>query len=275
MPRPAPRWTAAAALLAAGGAGLCEAGAWTPERGSLYARYAVEMFTSTEDFDAEGDSRARADGSRFTDRAGSWYVEYGLRDRLAFVGGFAYKRVATDLDGATRANTGLGDAELALRYNFLRGRAVMSAQLAAKLPYAYERNDGIALGNGQEDYEVRILLGKGGRGAYVGVEGGYRFRTESPADQIRYLVEVGVNAGRRWSFRTKLSGDESRGEPASVSRRLENPMLSEDYDLGRWEATASLHVSDRWSAELTRVAFPYGRGIGAGESWQIAVALRP
>ena len=46
---------------------------------------------------------------------------------------------------------------------------------------------------------------------YIGAEAGYRFRSEDPSDEYRYLLEYGISAGDNLYFRTKLDGTESAG----------------------------------------------------------------
>ena len=62
------------------------------------------------------------------------------------------------------------------------------------MPYLYDEKDPLALGNGQEDFEFKLLLGKSLNSyGYVGAEFGYRLRTDSPSDEYRYLLEYGFN----------------------------------------------------------------------------------
>jgi len=76
-----------------------------------------------------------------------------------------------------------------------------------KAPYLYDEDSELPLGNGQEDFEGKLLFGKSfGELGYGGLEVGYRIRTEDPVDEFRYLVEYGFDLNERTYLRTKLDG---------------------------------------------------------------------
>ena len=72
-------------------------------------------------------------------------------------------------------------------------------------------DENIPPGNSQDHYELRFLLGKSlwPFPGYCGAEFGYRWRTQAPSDEFRYLFDFGVNATQKLSFRVKLDGTKS------------------------------------------------------------------
>ena len=256
------------------------AGAWTPKKGGAYFKLAGNLFKSNANFDASGNSIEPFAGiddqfSRFRDENLSFYYEVGLTDRLALFGGLVYKDLnqrtkTADID-VSAANSGLGDFDLGLRYRLTEGPNIWSVSLLAKLPYLYENDDDFfRLGNKQEDFEARLLYGRGlGRGLYTGLEAGYRLRLQDPSDEYRFLGEFGYG-GRRFYTRGKLEIIRS-ADDIPRENLFGNPLLSNSYDLGKWEATVGYQITPRWHVEFTYLEVFEGRNTADGFNRQWAL----
>ena len=248
---------------------LSHAGAWVPKQESGYAKLgftsysADERFDSNEPVDFDGDSI-------------SYYGEYGLGGNLGLYWSFIYQDIEQTVDGTTTSNSGLSDVEVGARYQWVSEPFVFSTSFLAKLPYLYDEDDALPLGNGQEDFEIRALFGKGlNRFGYFGVELGYRLRLEEPSDEYRYLLEYGFNATENLYFRTKLDGIQSVGNAESGGAGG-NLALAPEFDLGKLELTAgwnfgSKNDSDRWGIEITYTDEIFGSDTLQGESIQIGL----
>ncbi len=234
------------------------AGAWVPEVGSGYTKYAVSNYEATEFF---GENTAAVE---FSGRNYSFYGEYGFASNLAVYGTVLYQQLEQmDREGVTTESSGLGDVELGVRYQWLSDPFVLSTSLLTKLPYLYDEKDELPRGNGQEDYELRILLGKSlNNYGYLGFEAGYRYRTQSPSDEYRYLFEYGFSANDNLYFRTKLdaiisvkNADTQNADTESNSNS--NLTMASEYDLTKWELTAGWNLGNskknksRWGIEFT------------------------
>ena len=259
--------------------GLVNAGAWTGPEGASYNKFGVNYFTSDKQFDSDDNSVDA--GSEFTDFNFTYYGEYGLRDDLSIFTSIPYKRIETDPDmGSKVDNSGIGDIDLGARYNlYNEDWGLISIQGLVKLPSAYDEDDALPLGNGQRDFEVRLLYGRSlyPRPMYFGAEVGYRYRDEEPSDEIKYLLEFGYSLNDRFSLRTKLDGTTSAKTADDVDTTSGNPTLAPDFDLGKLELTASYSVKKDRYLEFTVAPTIYGRDTSDGTTVSIAyiVAIQP
>ncbi len=183
------------------------AGAWTMKKGQMYNRLVFNYYETDQLYDEDGDSHSMPLDGRFYDRNLNWYQEYGLNDRLTLITSFYYKWLSYhDVYVHNRSN-GPGDFEIGLKYKIYEGALVVSLQGLFKYGKLYGRENP-EIGNRQNDYEIRLLLGKSlwPFPGYCGLEVGYRYRHGAPADEVRYLAEFGMNFTRKLYGRVKLDG---------------------------------------------------------------------
>ncbi len=256
------------------------AGAWTAKEGESYHKVGLNYFSSNENFDFDGDTQNSI--SDFTDVNLTFYMEYGIRDNLTAFLSVPYKQIENKLDdGSSAKSSGIGDQEYGLRYNFFNDeRGVFSLQGLVKVPDLLDEEPGdLPLGNDQVDYEVRFLYGKSlyPKPLYFGLEVGYRFRTQAPSDEIKYMIEIGYNVTETFYLRTKLDGTTSADNADSLvppTAGNVNPTLAPAYDLGKLELTAGYKIDDRWSAEFTWSPTVYGQNTADGDGFQLAFVMQ-
>ena len=279
---PLPVALVSAIVLLAAWTSHAHAGAWTQKAGGMYNRLAVNYAVITEQFDASGTRVPSANNGEFTDWNITYYGERGLTDRLTLVGSLPLKFLQEQSDTAsgtrTLRNTGLGDLDLGVRYRLLAEPAVVSVSVLGKFPYLYDENRASAIGpvpgNGQFDTEARLLVGRSLYPyGYGGIEVGYRYRTEEPSDEYRYLVEYGGRFTPALYARTKLDGIKSvkNADRVTAPSMGGNPTLSPEFDLGKLELTMGYAPGGRWSSEFTYTGVLYGKNTGAGSMLQLAV----
>ncbi len=181
------------------------AGAWTMKKRSMYNRFAFNYYHTTRIYRSQGDSVAMSMSGRFIDRNWNWYEEYGLTDRITLISSLYYKWLDYRDSYVSRESYGIGDAEVGAKYLIWRGPVVVSLQGLFKYGELYEGDDP-PLGNGQNDFELRLLLGRSlwPFPAYCGLEAGYRWRAGAPADEVRALFEIGANFTKKFYARIKL-----------------------------------------------------------------------
>ena len=185
----------------------------------------------------------------------------------------------TDLEnesgGQETSGSGVGDIDLGLKYRLIDGPVIVSVQGLFKAPYLYSENSELPLGNGQEDFEGKLLFGKSfGELGYGGLEVGYRVRTEDPVDEFRYLVEYGFDLNDRTYLRTKLDGihaASSTDTEFTTPAAAVNPQLPLEFDLGRLEYTAGYKLNDTFAAEITGTTAIYGDNTLKGTNVQFAI----
>lgn len=263
-----PRWWSTVVLGLLMLPAAAQAGAWTPKQGSSYHKFAINAFSSESFFD-----NPTPGFRRFTDRNFTYYLEYGLTDRLAFYGSLPLKRLRND-SGQVARGSGVGDIDLGLRYKLLSGPTVVSAALLFKAPYAYSRSEAVPLGNAQEDVEARVLLGRSlGRAGYFGLEAGWRKRFDAPADEFRYLIEYGVDAAPTLYLRAKLDGIAGLGNSSPQAAVVGNPALNLDFDLAKLEATAGYRLDRSRAVEFTVTRDLFGSNTLRGTTYSLALVF--
>lgn len=247
------------------------AGAWVGTKGSGYVKLGYANFTS---------DTYRGNNPTFKEFEGnntSLYAEYGLGNNFALYGSLLHQSYDQEdtVTGVSSAS-GFADTEIGVRYQWQADPFVLSTSFLVKTPFLYDEDDG--LGNNQEDYEAKVLIGKGlDQYGYFGLEVGYRLRTGEPSDEYRYLIEYGFNITKDIYFRTKLDGilsAENADESASlISGNLSNPL---EYDSGKLELTTGYNFNKNgalkgYGVELTYTQELYGKNILEGDSIQLGI----
>jgi len=258
------------------------AGAWTAKKGDNYLKGAVNFFETSSRFGEEGTFE------NFRNTNFNVYWEHGVRDDLTFFATGSLTDLENESDGITTSGTGVGDIDLGLKYRLINGPVIVSVQGLFKAPYLYSEDSELPLGNGQEDFEGKLLFGKSfGDLGYGGLELGYRVRTEDPVDEFRFLVEYGFDLNDKTYLRTKLDGihaaqssdiaagvtpiGDGIGDDIFTPAALLNPQLPLEFDLGRLEYTAGYKFSDGFAAEITGTTAIYGDNTLRGTNIQFAI----
>ena len=266
--RPAKNTLTALSLFAAlAGANTAHAGAWVPAEGVGYlklgfADYQADKFRGTNDNFGE-----------FKGQNTSFYGEHGLGNNWAVYGSLLYQSLEqTDSQGIRSSTSGFGDTELGVRYQWQAQPFVLSTSFLVKLPYLYDEDDAFPRGNGQEDYELKVLLGKSLNSyGYVGAEFGYRLRSGAPSDEYRYLLEYGVDLTPNVYFRTKLDGVLSADNADTHNVFGENLSITPEFDSGKLELTTGYKLESNWGLEFTFTREVYGDNILEGNSFQLGL----
>lgn len=251
------------------------AGAWVPEKGSGYHKLGSNYFEADDFFGTnEG-------FEEFTSRSLVYYGEVGIFENAGLFWSLPFQDISQTIDGQESTFSGLSDVEVGFRYQWKADPYVLSTAITFKAPYFYDEDELLPPGNGQEDVEVRVLFGKSlGRFGYFGLEGGYRFRTSDPSDEIRYLIEYGFGVGENFYFRTKLDGIQS-ARNASGGSPINNFAVTPEFNLGRLELTTGWNFGPsrdrkkgRWGAEFTWTNDLYGEDTLQGNTFQLGIVYQ-
>lgn len=268
----------AAAILLAASASSCFAGAWTARKGAYYDKLAYNYYYSHETFNSTGSRGATPNNGRFTDNNLSNYFEYGLLDNLTVINSLSYKWLENEDNTLRTKGYGLGDVDLGVRYKLLDSdkAGIVSSQLLVKIPGGYDTTDALPLGNGQYDTELRLLYGRSLYPllpGYGNVEIGYRWRAEAPSDEIRFLVECGVDISKDFYTRAKLDGTVSVNNGKKLDTNG-NPTSSNNFDLGKLDLTVGYKAAPDWGVEASYVPALYGQNTAAGATYSLALYLK-
>ncbi len=262
-------------VLIMGSAGPCWAGAWTQAKGAMYNRLAFNYYRTDDQFDRERDRTDFAKNGYFRDINCSYYMEYGIFDSLTVLGSISYKMLRYEDDTIINKTEGFSDLELGARYRlFNTPGGVVSVQGLVKIPETYDKNDALPLGNGQYDTELRLLFGQSLYPLFPGyfnLEAGYRFRAEAPADEFRYLVEIGCDFSPSIYGRIKLDGIRGMNNAGQSTDANGNPSATLDYDIGKLDMALGYKVNPHWGIEAGCRPEIYGKNISAGVNWSLAL----
>ncbi|MEN6439035.1 MAG: hypothetical protein ABFD97_10680 [Syntrophobacter sp.] len=255
----------------------CHAGAWTQAKGKFYERFGVNRYFTDEQFDSNGNKEDFPSGGKYSENYLSNYIEYGLTDRITLINALYYK-AAEKKDNETDVKAdGLGDVDLGAKFKLYDGRlGVFSVQGLTKIPGDYDSSDTLPLGAGQYDFEVRLLYGLSlyrFLPGYCNFEIAHRWRMGDPADEIRYLIEFGVDITKRLYGRVKLDGTLSmnNGNKLSVSG---NPTVNNNFDLGKLDTALGYRLTDSWMLEVGYTPEIYGRNTSSGATYSLAIAYQ-
>jgi len=172
---------------------------------------------------------------------------------------------------------GIGDIDLGVRYKILdRAFGIVSGQALVKIPGGYGKTDPLPLGSGQYDYELKLLYGRSLYPVipgYCNAEIGYRWRVGDPSDEIRYLLELGIDITKNIYTRAKLDGIRSR-ENGKKYDSSGNPTATNNFDLGKLDLAVGWKVSSTWGVEASYVPSLYGKNTSVGVTYSLGVYLK-
>jgi len=275
-----PLWGAAlAVIIVAAGAGFCQAGAWTAEKGESYNRFALSSFYSDQNYDQDGDKKGAPSDADFRDLNLNYYLEYGVTDEATVIASLYLKYLSREDDFRKDETWGIGDIDLGLKYQLWeRPGAAVSTQGLVKIPEAYDDREVLPLGDGVYDLELRLLYGQSlwrFFPGYCNFEAAYRWREGSADGQLRYLVELGSDFGKNFYGRIKLDGIEGMGDDTDVLDPEGNPSATTDFDLGKLDLALGYEIDPRWGLEVAYTPTIYGENTAAGATWGLAVTFKP
>lgn len=252
----------------------CFAGAWTMEEGKLYEKFGFNYYFTNSLFSMENGT---GDFKEFRDMNFSNYFEYGLTSRFTIINALYYKILEKKEDSGEISSNGLGDVDIAIKGKVAEGTwGIVSTQALVKIPGIYGKNDQLPLGNGQGDVELRELYGKSlwpYIPGYFNLELAYRVRYGDPSDELRYLVEFGMDLPRNFYGRIKLDGilSMNNGNGLNVSG---NPTATNNYDLGKLDMALGYKLTKRWGLEVCCTPEIYGRNTTQGTTYALAVTYQ-
>jgi hypothetical protein len=189
--------------------------AWTQPQGTAFLKFDNRMSRGDDFHEIDSNS---VQIPTLTDYTASLYAEYGLRDRLTVLGYVPFKRITLNRQVGRPSGfvyfvgdsvTGLGDAQIGLRYQLLSLGATR-ASLEAPLGDDTQSN-GLLTGDGEVNQSVHLLLGHSlyPVPAYAGISVGFNNRVDGYSDELHFAAEVGYSIGSRWQVGLQVRALES------------------------------------------------------------------
>lgn len=220
-------------------------GAWTQKKNHFYYKIAVLRFESSSQYLLNGDREPLSNNGRVVDLSVYNYLEYGLFDDLTFIANLPVKRITFScaIEGCDNSSSGLADFFLGFRYRLSNTRWIASIQSGLKLAPGYETDEedldsAPPLGDGQTDFDFRLLLGRSifNYNGYVNLDIGYRARSSEPVDEIPFSFEVGVNLTKDYLLIGQFNGVRSIAENEDQQNfRIVNGMIENFIGTGAVE----------------------------------------
>jgi hypothetical protein len=262
------------------------AGAWTQRKDHYYFRLSGFSFNSRAIFDKSGNHVDLTDNGRFTDIGAYAYLEYGLSDQVTFVGSIPYKRLRFRNENSTmplnQKSIGWGDIYLGLRYLLSDEGPITSLQAAFKLSTGYQIDTTALslappLGDGQDDFELRVLIGQSilRHAAYYNLDVGYRARSKTPVDEIPFALEAGIGLGKAGLLIGQIYGVRAlSGTEAVTIKTPSQTSLNPVEDFVKAHVQAILHVGKGMDVAFIYENVIAGRNTAAGRSIGMALAFK-
>lgn len=249
------------------------AGPWTPERGHGQVIVTFGAYSTRETFTESGDRSRFGDDGRFRKAEINPYLELGVTDRLTFITNtFIVSSEYANAFGA-QDNSGLGDSTIGLRYRLTdtSGPVLAAVQGLVKLPTAGRGQP--QLGNRQTDVDGRLViggsLGRSSRPPFWTVEGGFRYRAEGPADELRFEGTLGAYVHSHVMLLGQVMATKGLKNNDQVLAGLD-PTLSPNYDLTRVQGSVVVSLAARSRLQAGAFSHAAGRSTGAGGGFLVA-----
>lgn len=184
------------------------AGAWVREKGHGYAQLSYTHIKANELFDKDNADLIVL--NRFvSDNTLGAYFEYGLFDKLTVEGFIPLKMVGTDDEIISPSSisdtlppgklTGLGNTSLALKYNLVNKKYIISLRLKTEAPgFGNVSASGLQTGFNTWTFHPAILLARGWDKYYFTSEAGVRLRGNGYSNEFYGNIEGGYNFNKLW-----------------------------------------------------------------------------
>lgn len=253
------------------------AGAWGMKKGSLYERISFNYYFANKDYNSNGEIVDFENNGNFSDYHISNYFEYGLYDNFSIINSIYLKRLRKNNYLIEQKTSGIGDIDIGAKIQIMKlAEGILSAQMLTKIPWAYEKDNELPLGNGQVDFEMRILYGHSLYPlipGYCNFEIGYRWRLQEPSDEIRYLIEVGLDITKQIYGRVKFDGiiSSDNGKDFIMNG---NPTATNNYDIGKLDIVFGYKLYKKWGIEAGYTPSIYGKNTAKGENYTLAITYQ-
>lgn len=287
-----PRSIAATAALLILLPATAPAGAWLQKPGGWYLKvlssylYTEEEYNGAGELTAIGSAAPGVSNGSFEDIALTAYIEYGVTDKVTFVGSLPYKYLTstwTEVNGTAQvqrdivaSSGGMTDLRAGARYPLKRDGFPISVQGIVKLPLGYDPTPDIEqvppLGSGQVDVAVALLAGASlwPFPGYVSGFGGYRFRG-GLADEVFFNLETGAGVWRLFG-KIALDAVYSTEEPADLGTT--STLTVNNEDLLKLVGELNYSISDHVALSAEAFHTLAGRNTVAGTTWVAGLIYR-
>ncbi|KAA3599278.1 MAG: hypothetical protein DWQ06_10185 [Calditrichaeota bacterium] len=210
---------------------LLFAGAWTQGEGKYYQKFSLNILETDKEYGLEGDKQGyasafEAQNGKFSDSNIGFYIEYGFTEKLTLISSLSAKRLNSKFEVGVNqivsesiTTTGLSDWVVGARFRILKlDPIVASIQNDVTLPFLYDKNDALALGNGNYANHSKIQLGASLYPLPVYLTGDFGYKIYSGSDmnnEMIYGFEIGFSY-QNLLFKNSLDGIQNSKDISSM-----------------------------------------------------------
>jgi len=247
-------------------------GAWTRKGGKIFFVPYYYFYHAEKYYDVNWKIRNLDNYGYFDSNGLGLYFEYGISDKLNFIGNTAILILNRWIDSSNyKTNKGAGDLEIGLKFKVFESGIVLSFQTTGIIPlYSTEREP--LIGFGQYAVDTRILIAGGfkpfGIDSYFNFEFGLRKFLRQVADQVRFQILYGANLSGRWQGIVQLDGVNSIGTGSFATRF--NPSIETDFVEGKLSISFAHRFTYKAWIQGGFFYDIYGKRIGVGRGFFIA-----
>jgi hypothetical protein len=195
---------------------------WTRKKNGLFVKLDYSLLSAKKYYTPLGNSLIT---NKFQQNTAQVYTEYGITDRLTFIG--ALPLIKVNRFKSTESVAGIGDLKLEAKYRLTNGSWPISISVAPELPTgrknAFAKNIedptntiNLPTGDGELNVYTTLAASRSFGKWYASAFAAYNFRTKYEGKAFRDLyqagVELGVNPIKNLYVNTKLRSQWSAGK---------------------------------------------------------------
>jgi len=183
-------------------------GAWTLEKGQLYAEIYTKYYWHNHQFNNYRKKKRWDYDGKGNEISTELKLEYGLNDTNTLLLSTVAKEAHWKDSFRSSTRKGFTEVKTGIKHLLFTQPFIGSAQLKVKFPLHYSEQAVPALSTHQIDSEIKILTAQPWPKlpGYTKFETGFRFRAEEPSNGIPYFSEFGYNMAPYLIFKTTLDG---------------------------------------------------------------------
>ncbi|MBI5178417.1 MAG: hypothetical protein HZA04_04075 [Nitrospinae bacterium] len=251
-----------------------DASVWVPAKKKGQAAFTFTYYETKELFDSRGTTYKMASNGVFVKHEVNAYLEYGLGSNFSVCLNLFAVTQQFKSDTVAQTYSGAGDQEMCLKYLILASPVNFGVQAGVKVPAYDLAFADPAPGNGQFDYELRLMLGNPILSSgFWDLEAAYRYRDGYPADEVRIDATVGAGFFARFKVLLQFNGI-SGMRNGQVYSRGNNPTIDPEYDLYKGGVSFVYDVSQKSSLQIGGIRHFSGTNTGARGSFFLSLWRR-
>ncbi len=247
-------------------------GAWTRKAGEILLIPYYYFYQAENYYDVNWKIKGFDNGGYFDSNRFGLYLEYGLTNRLNFIGNVAFVLHRWIDDFNYKSSSGFGDVEIGFKFKIFETGIISSIQFTGVIP-AYSVDKEPILGFGRYAGEVRFLFSGGIRfinfDSYFNLEASFRKFQKDVASQVRFQVLYGVHLSKNLQGIVQIDGVNSIGE-GSFSTKF-NPSIETDYVEGRLSVSMAYKFASKAWINTGFYHNLYGKKIGVGKGFFVGM----